>query len=105
TVYCRSSLFPEKPPVVRGVRLVYLPSAGSKSLDTLSHGLLSTLDVVGRRMDAILYVNSANGAFGALTRLFRKRTAINVDGLEWRRPKWKGLGGRVFYYSSWLATK
>jgi glycosyltransferase involved in cell wall biosynthesis len=105
TVYCRSTLFPEKPSVVRGVRLVYLPSAGSKSLDTLSHGLLSTLDVLGRRMDAILYVNSANGAFGALTRLFRKRTAINVDGLEWLRPKWKGLGGKVFYYSSWLATK
>jgi glycosyltransferase involved in cell wall biosynthesis len=104
-VYCRSSLFPQKPPVVQGVRCIYLPSLKSKSLDTLTHGLLSTLDVVRRRVDAVLYVNSANGPFGAITRLFRKRTAINVDGLEWLRPKWKGLGGKYFYFSSRLATR
>jgi glycosyltransferase involved in cell wall biosynthesis len=104
-VYCRSPLFTEQPPVVQGVRLVYIPTLKSKSLETLMHGFLSTLDVVQRDIDAVLYVNSANGAFGAITRMFRKRTAINVDGLEWLRPKWKGLGGRVFYVLSKLATK
>jgi glycosyltransferase involved in cell wall biosynthesis len=104
-VYCRSSLFSSRPPNVQGVRLVYLPSLESKSLGTLTHGLLSTLDVVRRRMDAVLYVNSANGPFGAITRLFRTRTAINVDGLEWLRPKWRGLGGRYFHFSSWLSTR
>jgi glycosyltransferase involved in cell wall biosynthesis len=104
-VYCRSSLFPEQPPIVRGVRLVYIPSLESKTLGTLTHGFLATLDVVRRRVDVVLYVNSANGPFGAIARLFRKRTAINVDGLEWLRPKWKGLGGKYFYWSSWLSTK
>src|SRR4029079_2274255 len=78
-VYCRSSLFPEQPPIVQGVRLSYIPSLESKTLGTLTHGLLATLDVVKRDVDAVLYVNSANGPFGAITRLFRKRTAINVD--------------------------
>lgn len=55
--------------------------------------------------DAILVVNSANGPFGLLARICRKRTAINVDGLEWLRPKWRGLGARYFHWSSKMATR
>jgi glycosyltransferase involved in cell wall biosynthesis len=54
--------------------------------------------------DIVLVVNAANGPFGVFTKLFGKKTAINVDGLEWLRPKWKGLGSKYFYYSAKLAT-
>jgi glycosyltransferase involved in cell wall biosynthesis len=30
---------------------------------------------------------------------------INVDGLEWLRPKWKGLGASYFKFAAKLATK
>ena len=30
---------------------------------------------------------------------------INVDGLEWLRPKWKGFGSKYFYWSSRQATR
>ena len=49
-------------------------------------------------------VNSANGPFGLLTKFFRKKTCINVDGLEWLRPKWRGLGSVYFKFASKLAT-
>ena len=49
-------------------------------------------------------VNSANGPFGLLTKIFRKKTCINVDGLEWKRPKWKGLGSIYFKIASKLST-
>ena len=52
----------------------------------------------------VLVVNSANGPFGLLTKIFKKKTCINVDGLEWRRPKWKGLGSVYFRFASKLAT-
>jgi len=32
------------------------------------------------------------------------RSCINVDGLEWLRPKWKGLGARYFRWASRVAT-
>jgi glycosyltransferase involved in cell wall biosynthesis len=51
-----------------------------------------------------LVVNSANGPFGLLTKLFRIPTAINVDGLEWLRPKWKGFGSIYFKWASKMAT-
>ena len=55
-------------------------------------------------VDVVLVVNSANGPFGILTRIFGKKTCINVDGLEWLRPKWKGLGSLYFKFASKLST-
>jgi glycosyltransferase involved in cell wall biosynthesis len=77
----------------------------SKSLSQWSNSFLATAHALTQNYDVILYVNSANGIFGVLTKLFRQRTAINVDGLEWLRPKWKGLGAKVFYFSSKMATR
>lgn len=96
TVYCHSSMFDEKPSLVNGVSLVYLPAIEKKSLSQLTHSLLSTLHTCFSRADIILYVNVANAPFGILPRIFGKKTVINVDGLEWLRPKWKGLGSLYF---------
>lgn len=104
-VYCHKQLFPQRPKEVNGIRLHYLPMIRSKSLSQLSNSFLCTLHALTGKYDVILYVNSANGIFGIITRLFRRKTAINVDGLEWLRPKWKGLGAKVFYFSSKMATK
>lgn len=104
-VYCHKQLFEERPKEVNGVKLHYVPTIRSKSLSQLSNSFLCTLHAITRRYDVVMYVNSANGIFGPITWLFRKRTAINVDGLEWLRPKWKGLGAKVFYFSSKMATR
>jgi glycosyltransferase involved in cell wall biosynthesis len=105
TVYCHRGLFKSHPKVVNGIRLRYVLSVNSKTLSQFTSSFFSTIDACGREYDIIFYVNSANGPFGLLTKLFRKKTAINVDGLEWLRPKWKGIGAKYFYCSSWLSTK
>lgn len=104
-VYCHKQLFTEKPKQVNGIYLHYIPCIKSKSLSQLSNSFLCTIHAIFNSYDVLLYVNSANGVFGILTKLFRKKTAINVDGLEWLRPKWKGVGAKVFYFSSKMATK
>lgn len=104
-IYCHKPLFKTRPKQVCGIQLHYIPAVKSKSLSQWSNSFLSTVHALLQQYDVILYVNSANGIFGPLTRLFRKRTAINVDGLEWLRPKWKGMGAKVFYFSSKMATK
>ena len=105
TIYCHRRLFDVRPDTVKGVRLVYVPGLGHKALTQLSHSLLSTLHVMFAPVDVVIYVNSANGPMGLLLKPTSKRTAINVDGVEWLRPKWKGLGSRYFRFASWLATK
>ena len=54
--------------------------------------------------DVVLVVNSSNGPLGVLTKIFRKKTCINVDGLEWLRPKWKGLGTVYFKIATRLSV-
>ena len=92
TVYCHRQLFAEKPKKVNGVHLVYTPSVHSKVFSQLYNSFFSFIHVCFSKNDVVLVVNSANGPFGLMTKIFRKRTCINVDGLEWLRPKWKGFG-------------
>lgn len=105
TVYCHRGLFSERPQKVNGINLVYVPTIESKKLSQLIHSFQSFIHVCLSDSDIVLVVNSANGPFGLLTKTFRKKTIINVDGLEWLRPKWKGLGAKYFYFASKLATK
>ncbi len=105
TVYCHRGLFRERPAMVNGVRLVYLPTIEKKNLSQFLHSLQSFIHACLSRYDAVLAVNAANGPFGLLTRLCRLPSAINVDGLEWLRPKWRGLGARYFRWASRQATR
>ena len=103
-VYCHSSLFKKKPKYVNGVELVYTPSIETKFLSQIVNSFFSFIHVCFSNFNVVLVVNSANGPFGILTKIFRKNTCINVDGLEWLRPKWKGLGSYYFKISSRLST-
>ena len=104
TVYCHRKLFNVKPKKVNGINLVYTPSVKSKVFAQLFNSFFSFTHVCFSKNDVVFVVNSANGPFGILTRVFRKKTCINVDGLEWLRPKWKGLGSIYFKFASQLAT-
>ena len=103
-VYCYSSLYKKKPRQFNGIELVYTPSIKSKTFSQLYNSFFSFTHVCFSKIDVVLVVNSANGPFGLITKLFRKPTVINVDGLEWLRPKWKGLGSIYFKWASKIAT-
>ncbi len=103
-VYCRKAVFKERPAEWRGVKLVYLPSIEHKAFSTLSHSFLATLHASFSPSDAILVWNAGNGPFGWIFRMFRKDAAINVDGMEWLRPKWKGIGAVYFKWAAKMAT-
>lgn len=104
-VYCHKNLFKTRPKQVNGIDLVYIPTIETKVLSQLIHSLFSMLHACFSKTDIILAVNAANGPWGIISRIMQKPTCINVDGLEWLRPKWKGLGAKYFRFSAWLATK
>jgi glycosyltransferase involved in cell wall biosynthesis len=101
TVYCRAA-YPES--MFRGVEVRYLPTIRHKYLDTLAHTLLSTLELLRHRYDAVLYCNAANAVFTILPRLMGMPTALNVDGLERHRKKWNGVAKSWYLLSEWLST-
>ena len=103
-VYCQKHLFSARPKHVNGVELVYMPTVQTKSLNQLVHSFFSMVHACFSKTDVILVVNAANGPFGLISILAQKKTLINVDGLEWLRPKWKGLGAAYFKFAAKLAT-
>ena len=104
TIYCHKSLFVNKPKKIKGINLIYIPSIETKILSQPIHSFFSIIHACFSKCDIILVVNSSNGPFGFLTRIFKKKTVINVDGMEWLRPKWKGLGSIYFKWTSKMAT-
>ncbi len=105
TVYCRSPLFREQPSKYLGVDLVYLPSLEHKTVSTLSHSFLSMLHAVGNNADIIFTVNAANGIWGVFPKLCGRKSVLNVDGMEWLRPKWNSIAKWFFRTSAQLGTK
>lgn len=103
TVYCHGHLFVEQPEYVNGIKLVYTHGKTGKTVAQFSNSFLSFMDCVKKDYDVVFVVNAANGFFGFFKYFSKAKFIINVDGLEWLRPKWKGLGGKFFKLSAKLA--
>ncbi len=104
-IYCQRDLFKEKPKQLNGIYLHYIPTVQTKSLNQIIHSFLSIVHATCSTADIILVVNLAAGPMGWIPKITGKKTMMNVDGLEWMRPKWKGLGARYFKFAAKLATK
>lgn len=104
TIYAHANRFEERPDFYRGIRQIYLPSLKGKNTSQFSHSLLATLRVSVSDADVILFCNCANGPFGFILRAFRKKCAINVDGLEWLRPKWGTAASKYFKFGAKCST-
>lgn len=115
TVYCRrapkspdepapGSL--EQPAQHLGMRLVHLPAARRKTLETLSHTALSTLHaLVHGGIDVAVVFNAANAPFIPVLHARRIAVATHVDGLEWKRAKWGGAGRKFYRVAEGLAVR
>lgn len=103
TIYCHKKLFDERPKYIDGINLVYLPAWEKMGWSQFTHSFLATIHACFSDTNIIFYVNVANSPFGLIAKLFFKKTIINVDGIEWERPKWKGFGSVYYKITSRLA--
>jgi glycosyltransferase involved in cell wall biosynthesis len=105
-VYCRTSADAEPPPRTHlGMKLVHLPAARKRTLETLSHTALSVAHLITHRTDAAIVFNAANAPLLPLLRAARIPVATHVDGLEWKRAKWGGAGRRYYRMAESLAVR
>ncbi len=103
-VYAHSHMFEEKKKYHKGIEIVYMPCLKGKNTSQFSHSLLSTFHVLFKKCDIVFFCNASNGPFGLLLKIFRKKSIINVDGLEWLRPKWGNLAKKYFKFGAKTAT-
>src|SRR3954466_14538255 len=104
---CRTGPGETEPPAAEhlGMRLVHLPAARKRSLETLSHTALSVGHLLAHRVDAAIVFNAANAPLLPALRAARIPVATHVDGLEWKRAKWGGAGRRYYRLAESLAVR
>jgi glycosyltransferase involved in cell wall biosynthesis len=101
TVYGHQrSSFQSHSEILDEIEVRFMPGLEGKSTSTLSFGLSSTVDAIRRDYDAVLILNVANGFFIEQLHSRGIPTAVNVDGMEWQRPKWNALGKWAFLHGA-----
>lgn len=105
TIYCRRDAG-GAPDIYFGIKRVTLPALQTKGLETLTRTLLSSVhSIVRERPDAALVFGVGNAILCSVLRAGGIPTAINVDGPDWSRKKWGGIGRRYLRWSEGLAGR
>ncbi len=104
TVYCRSHHITYDQPTYKGMRLVKLPTIANKYFDTIVHSFLSSLHALTQGYDVCLYFIAGNSLVTWIPRLAGQKTALNVDGLDWKRAKWPPLAKRYIQFAERMSA-
>lgn len=105
-MYCRPDASGYDGDVYQGIRLVRIPVLRLKSLETLSHSAASLLHALVRERHDIVELHAlAPGIFSRLSRIASPRTVVKVQGLDWQRAKWSGLGSAVLRFAERQAVQ
>jgi glycosyltransferase involved in cell wall biosynthesis len=103
-VYCRSHHI-TIPILIKGMRLVKLPTIANKYLDTIVHSFISSLHALAQGYDIALYFIAGNSPVTWIPHLAGAKTILNVDGLDWKREKWPFFAKKYIQFAEYLATK
>ncbi|MHA1525366.1 MAG: glycosyltransferase family 4 protein [Alphaproteobacteria bacterium] len=89
-----------------GVKIISARTVRHSGFDTLVHSTKVTFDIIAHnRADIVHIQNGGNSLFGAILRLFGKKTYLSQDGPDWRRDKWPWYGKLFLWLSSHLTAR
>lgn len=105
-VYCRPSYSEGATPATyRGMRLVRVPTVGTKHLDTITHSAACTAHAVRSGVDVIHYHAVGPGLMAPLPRyLSRAGVVLTVHGLDGERAKWGSAAQRLLRLAERLSA-
>lgn len=104
-VYCSSKSYPEKTSSYLGAELRYI-GLRANGVSSVVYDILSLLSAVRHGSEVILLLGVSGAAVLPLIRLLSKaRIVTNIDGIEWKREKWKGLARWFLRFSERVAVR
>lgn len=104
-VYCSSKSYTVRPKKYLSAELVYIPfhANGAQSVIYDVHSLFSA---VWRRSNFILLLGVSGAIALPIIRLLSSAHIVtNIDGIEWRRQKWRGLAKSFLRFSEKVAVR
>ena len=105
TVYCSSKNYSKKVDYYKDAKLVYIPLRAN-GIQSVIYDIASLIHSLFFRSDVVLILGVSGCIFLPLFKLFSNTKVItNIDGIEWRRDKWKGLAKKFLKSSERMAIK
>lgn len=104
-VYCSSHNYPDRQPSFQSARLRYIP-LNANGAQSIPYDVWSLLSAIWHGSDTIILLGVSGAVALPFMKIFsRARIITNIDGIEWRRAKWKGLARSFLKWSEHLAVK
>jgi glycosyltransferase involved in cell wall biosynthesis len=106
TIYCSGKTYKkeERMETYNGAKLKYIPLEAN-GMQSILYDLWSMLHAV-RTQDVLLVLGVSACIFLPIIKLFtKKKVIVNIDGLEWRRPKWNWFAKRFLLLSEKVACR
>ena len=104
-VYCSANTYPNRPSSFLGAELRYV-ALNANGFSSIPYDIVSLFLAVWRGSDVILMLGVSGALILPLVRLLsRARIVTNIDGVEWKREKWKGAARWFLRLSERVAVR
>jgi glycosyltransferase involved in cell wall biosynthesis len=105
TIYCSSKSYSKKEKSYLSAQLKYIPLKAN-GIQSIPYDILSLFSAVWNRSDVILLLGVSGAIILPIIRLISSaRIITNIDGIEWRREKWKSFAGLFLHFSEKMAVR
>lgn len=105
TVWCSGKDNAEYPARFESAELRYV-GLKANGVQSIPYDVVSLWQAIRSSHDSIVLLGVSGAMALPLVRLFsRTRIVTNIDGIEWKREKWKGLARAFLRASEWAAVR
>ncbi len=106
TVFCRSEDYEYQPPMIDGVRLVYLPASTSPGIGAMMHAFRAAVYCIGRDFDIIHFHALGPGLMSIISRaLTRSTVVVTVHGRDDKRDKWGRFARLLLRFAATVSAR
>lgn len=104
TVYCSGLKYRNKIKRYNNARLVYVP-LDANGIQSIIYDIWSIVHAL-LRQDALLILGVSGAILFPIIKMFtKKKIIVNLDGIEWRRNKWRSYAKNFLKFSERCAVK
>lgn len=104
-VYCSGKHYKDRPKNYKSASLVYIPF-DANGIFSILYDILSILHALASGHRNLLVLGVSGALIFPILKFFPNIKLItNIDGMEWRRNKWKGIVKSFLRWSEYLAIK
>ena len=104
-VYNRKTKKKESLKEYKGVHIITIPTIERKSTDAIVYSFFASIHALFGRYDVIHYHALGPSVMLLIPKLFGKKIVVTVHGLNYKTPKWKGLGAKFIQLGEKITAK